>query len=74
MDQENIIIAFLREHKWQVICTLIAFFFSLFVIYFGFWRTVFISVCVFIGCWLGRKLDSELDISGALHDLLHKRK
>ncbi|MEG1537297.1 MAG: DUF2273 domain-containing protein [Clostridiales bacterium] len=69
---ENGMLNFWRGHKWQIICTVIGLLFALFVITYGFWKALFISLCVAAGLFIGKKLDEKLNIGEAIGKIFRK--
>ena len=60
MDLNKITIMELwRSHKWAIIIAAIALAFALFVIGYGFWRTIFIFACVAAGILIGVHIDKK---------------
>lgn len=47
------------EHKGKIIGTAVGFVGGLFIIRYGFWRTLLVAVLVAGGLWLGSLLDRE---------------
>lgn len=74
MDIDNAILAFCRNHKWQILCAVIGLLFALFVISYGFWKAIFICVCIAGGLYIGKKLDSKLNIKDAVEEIFKNNK
>lgn len=60
MDWNRLTLAQLwRDHKWTIVLTVLAFIFAICVISYGFFKAVFIFLCVGLGLFLGRRLDRK---------------
>jgi len=51
-----------EKHKGKIIGTSLGFITSLLIIILGFFKVLFIAVCVYIGFYLGEKIDNDEDI------------
>jgi len=51
-----------RQHKWAIILALLGLVFALFVISYGFFRALFIYICVALGVFFGMQLDRKVDV------------
>ncbi|MCR4963598.1 MAG: DUF2273 domain-containing protein [Firmicutes bacterium] len=71
MDDKTIL-TFLRDHKWTIVCGCIGLVFALCVITYGFWRALFICLCIAAGIFLGKKLDEKWNISESLNQIFKK--
>ncbi len=69
---ENTILAFWRGHKWQIICAVIGLLFALFVITYGFWKALFICLCIAAGLYIGKLLDDKLKIGESIGKIFKK--
>lgn len=58
MDDKTII-EFLKRYKWTVILVLAALIFAVSVISYGFFKTVFLFICLAAGVWGGLLLDKR---------------
>ena len=70
-----------REHRGASLGLMLGLGLGVSVLAFGFWRTLFVTLCCLVGLWLGRELDTKADIlddlarfRGALADLLLPRR
>lgn len=60
MDWNKMTLAeFWRDHKWTIILTALAFLFAVCVITYGFFKAVFIFICVGLGLYAGIQLDKR---------------
>ena len=58
MDKDNIW-NFIRCNKGKTIGVLIGIIFGILVLTIGFWHSVFLGLCIFIGYWLGGSHDKK---------------
>ncbi|HPT69004.1 MAG TPA: DUF2273 domain-containing protein [Syntrophomonas sp.] len=59
---EKIIVFLVTEHRGKVIGVLLGLLASILFISYGFWRTMFIMFCIFIGYFIGKKMDDNTNI------------
>ena len=69
MDVAEILIELWHNHKGKFIGVVCGLIFSLFVISFGFWKALFIFFCILVGFYLGKKVDSKIDIRKSVEDM-----
>lgn len=55
----EIIQAILEAHRGKVLGAVLGLIAGLFIIIFGFWKTVFITACILLGFLLGKRLDDQ---------------
>lgn len=58
------------SHKGEIIGTTCGLIFALFVIFIGFWKTLFIGLCMFIGFYIGKKFSNKEDLFELLDRIL----
>jgi len=59
---------FYRTHYWGLNGSLIGLFIGLSFIFIGFFQTLFIALCVFIGYYIGKQLEKDKDFLRNLLD------
>ena len=59
---EKLIVYLMTEHRGKVIGVLLGLLASILFISYGFWRTMFIMFCIFIGYYIGKKIDDNTNI------------
>jgi len=59
---EKMIVYLMTEHRGKVIGVLLGLLASILFISYGFWRTIFIIFCIFIGYFIGKKIDDNTNI------------
>lgn len=70
---ENILSELLGVHRGKVIGVLLGLIASVLFISFGFWKTLFIAICIAAGYFVGKKIDEETDFEAWLQQKLkHK--
>lgn len=58
------------SHKGEIIGTVSGLIFALFVIFIGFWKTLFIGICMFIGYYIGKKFSNKEELFELLDRIL----
>lgn len=61
---------FYKTHKGEIIGAGIGASFAIFVILVGFWKTIFIGLCTFIGYYIGRKYSNKDELIELLDRIL----
>jgi len=69
MDVVELLFELWRSHKGKFIGVICGLIFALFVISYGFWKALFICLCILVGFYLGKKVDSKIDIRKSVEDL-----
>ncbi len=64
---------FFEHHRGKVIGVALGLAFGWFSIAYGFWKALFVTVCVGFGYYVGKRVDERLDL-GRLWDKLFKEK
>ena len=63
-----------RQHKWAVVLALLGLVFALFVISYGFFKALFIYICVALGIFIGIHLDRRVDVKTKVEDFFSNDK
>lgn len=63
-----------KSHKGEVIGAAIGALFAIFIIIIGFWKTIFIAICTFIGYFIGKKISSTDKLIEILDKILPQDK
>lgn len=50
---------FIKLHKGKIIGILVGFIFGILVLSIGFWQTLFLSLCIYVGYWVGGMTDKK---------------
>jgi len=58
-----------REHRGASLGVLLGLGLGISVLVFGFWRTLFVTICCLVGLWLGRELDTKANILADLNQI-----
>lgn len=61
---------FYRSHKGEIIGAGIGALFGILVICFGFWKTIFVGICTFIGYYIGHKFQNKDELIDLLDRIL----
>jgi len=59
---EKMIVYLMTEHRGKVIGVILGLLASILFISYGFWRTMFIMLCIFAGYFIGKKIDDNTNI------------
>jgi len=51
----------LRNHRGKVIGAVVGFIFGLLTVVLGFWKTFFVTLCIAIGYFIGKRMDDNDD-------------
>lgn len=60
MDSDKIIAEIWRNHKWMLLLAVAGLVFAICVISYGFFKAVFIFVCVAVGVLVGMQIDKSV--------------
>ncbi len=66
---EKIIAYIITEHRGKAIGVFFGLVASILFISYGFWRTIFIIICIFSGYHIGKKLDDNANIEDWVKNL-----
>ncbi len=69
---ENILIELLK-HRGKIIGLLIGLAFACSVINYGFWRTFFIMLCLYLGFIIGKRIDDNESLKSVIERILKDR-
>lgn len=69
----HLIRAWVLDHRGKLLGALAGLFFSLSVIYWGFFKTLFIIIFVTIGYLVGKQLDDQVDFKDMLARFFRER-
>ncbi len=61
------------EHRGKAIGVILGLVASILFITYGFWRTIFIIVCIALGYFIGKKLDDHTDIEAWIKNLFKQK-
>ena len=69
MDWYSLWMEIWHNNKGKIIGIIAALLFALFVISVGFWKTIFIFICILIGFYIGKKIDDKINIKESIEKL-----
>ncbi len=69
---EKYFIYIVNEHRGKAIGVSLGLLASVLFISFGFWQTLFIVLCIFIGYQVGKKIDQQVDMEAWVKNLFRK--
>ncbi|MCL1905888.1 MAG: DUF2273 domain-containing protein [Clostridiales bacterium] len=69
MDAAEFLLDLWRNHKGKIIGVTCGLVFALFVIRYGFFPALFICLCIAAGLYIGKKIDSKVNIRQSVEDL-----
>ena len=64
------LLAFWQRHNGKIICCTIGLLFGVLVLALGFFRTLFLFLCIGIGFFVGKRLDDKEDLLELLDRIL----
>lgn len=70
---EKFLISIITEHRGKAIGVLLGLLTSILFINYGFWRTIFIIICIIIGYFIGKKIDEHANIEVWLKNIFKER-
>lgn len=70
---DKVVIFFLGEHRGKTIGVLLGLLASVLFVSFGFWRTIFIMICIAVGYFIGKQLDDKKDFDSWLKQMFKDR-
>jgi uncharacterized membrane protein len=70
---EKIMLYVITEHRGKTIGILLGLVASILFISYGFWRTIFIAVCIVVGYLIGKKLDENADLEVWIKNLFKSK-
>lgn len=56
---EKLLLSILQEHRGKAIGVFLGLVAGILVISYGFWKALFIMICIFLGYFIGKKLDED---------------
>jgi len=69
MDAAEFLIHIWRNHRGKIIGVALGLIFALFVISFGFFKSLFICLCIAVGLFIGKMIDSKIGIKKSVGDI-----
>lgn len=69
---ENILMELIK-HRGKIVGLLIGLAFAYLVLAHGFWRTLFIILCLYIGFIIGKRIDDNESLRGVIERILRDR-
>lgn len=70
---EKIVLYLMEEHRGKTIGILLGLIASILFIAYGFWRTIFIIVCILLGYFIGREIDQNKNWDQWIQQIFRKR-
>lgn len=70
---EKIVLYLMEEHRGKTIGILLGLVASILFIAYGFWRTMFIIVCILLGYFIGREIDQNKNWDQWIQQIFRKR-
>lgn len=64
--------SFFNNNRAKCICTFIGLLFSVFVLIIGFFKTVFIVLCIIAGYYTGKKIDNNESITESIREFIER--
>lgn len=60
----------LENHRWKILGVIAGFIIGWMILSIGFFKTAFIFLCIFVGYYIGKRLDKNEDIRDILDKIL----
>ncbi|MGE5391879.1 MAG: DUF2273 domain-containing protein [Deltaproteobacteria bacterium] len=70
---EKIVLYLMEEHRGKTIGILLGLVASILFIAYGFWRTIFIIVCILLGYFIGKEIDQNKGWDQWIQQVFRKR-
>jgi len=70
---EKILLFVLEEHRGKTIGIILGLLASILFITYGFWRTIFIIICILAGYFIGREIDQKKNLEQWMKDIFKER-
>ena len=70
---EKVLIYLFTEHRGKVIGIIFGLLASILFISYGFWRTIFIILCIFAGYFIGKKIDDNSNLEVWIKNLFKEK-
>jgi uncharacterized membrane protein len=67
--EEGELLKLWRNHKGKILGVAGGLVFAIFVISYGFFKALFICLCIVVGLYVGKKIDAKVNIRQSLEDL-----
>lgn len=71
---KNYIVNFWQTHNYATKCAIIGLLCGLAIVLIGFWKTLFVALCVVIGVAIGKAKDNNVDLKDLAAEILNKFK
>ena len=69
----DVFLNFISRHKGKTIGIVLGFLFGIFTVKLGFWKTLFIALCITGGFFLGKRFDENYQFKDILNRFLHNK-
>jgi len=66
MEWDKLLSELLKYHRGKLVGILLGLLFGLLTAFLGFWRTLFIGICILIGYIIGKKIDEHKSLKKLL--------
>lgn len=70
---EKVVYYLVTEHRGKVIGISLGLLSSILFINFGFWRSIFVIACIFLGYFIGKKIDDNSNIEQWFKNLFKEK-
>ncbi len=72
-DYKEIFMSLWETHKARMVGVLVGLAIGVLFLTIGFWRTVFLLICMGVGYWVGQKIDHKEDLIEAINNYLPRK-
>lgn len=70
---EKAILYLITEHRGKVIGIILGLLASILFIKYGFWRSIFVLICILLGYFIGKKIDDNTNLEVWIKNLFKEK-
>lgn len=70
---EDLLLEILRSHRGKLFGAVVGLFFALLVIVLGFFQSIFVACCIFIGYIIGKRVDDNESVREIMERIFKER-
>lgn len=70
---EKMILYLITEHRGKVIGIILGLLASILFINYGFWRSIFVIICILLGYFIGKKIDDNTNLEVWIKNLFKEK-
>jgi uncharacterized membrane protein len=73
MDLYELFVTLWQNHRGKVIGIIVGFIFAILAIKYNFWLAIFIYACAAVGYFIGKRIDSKVDLKKTFDQLFKSK-